>query len=155
MVTARPTSSLLRTRPTSAGPVRALWLAALLLGLLYTHGLSGESVAGHMTAGSSVTAAAPVHTAHARADGGGTAVAAAADHAEPRLGPGHHDHGEPGHAELDCLSGKPQHGIDLPTPCAAPPAAVPSAPVHRGAVTRRGPAETPPPPVGDPAILRI
>ncbi|WP_431046041.1 DUF6153 family protein [Streptomyces sp. P1-3] len=154
MVTARPPSSLLRARRTSAGPVRVVWLAALLLGLLYTHGLSGESVAGHMAAGSSVTAAS-THTARTHAEVGGTAVAAVADHPEPRLGPGHHDHEESGHAAPDCLSGKPQHGIDLPMPCAAPPAAVPSAPAHHGAVMRRGPAETPPPPARDSAILRI
>ena len=50
MVTARPARSATRNRP-SAGALRLLWLAALLLSFLYTHAAGAESASAHVTLG--------------------------------------------------------------------------------------------------------
>ncbi|MBT2440534.1 hypothetical protein J7E93_10500 [Streptomyces sp. ISL-36] len=48
MVTARRASGSPRAR-INAGPLRLLWLAALLLGFLYTHAAGAESASAHIT----------------------------------------------------------------------------------------------------------
>ncbi|MGP3984891.1 hypothetical protein [Streptomyces sp. KR80] len=152
MVTVRPTSSLSRTRRTAAGLLRMSWLAALLLGLLYTHGVSGESAAAHMATGPASTAAAAPHAVPAHPVDGGTA----SEHSDDRheRAPAHHDD-EAGHAGPSCLSGKPQQGADLPVPCTTP-SVVPATQARTGALER--PVETGsvvPRPERASAILRI
>lgn len=150
MVTARQTPRVLRTRSASAGPLRLLWLAALLLGLLYTHGLSGESVAAHAAANSVAHDAAPVN-----ADASGLTAEAPDAHSDDRHQPGSGHHGESDHAEQDCLTVKPQHNADLSAPCATPRPVIPPAPTPTGAIAGpidTGPAQTP---VRELSILRI
>lgn len=148
MVTVRLPFSALRPRPTAAGSWRLLWLGVLLLGLLYTHGLSGESAAGHMTTGSAATA---THSAHPAVPAG-DAVSAHPD-GQHQPGPTHHD-GEGGHPAQNCLSGDPQQSVDLPLLCLAPLGGV-ATPGH---LTRTVPlaAEailTPPPSRHSPVLL--
>ncbi|MGP3925139.1 DUF6153 family protein [Streptomyces sp. 8N616] len=155
MVTVRPTSSLPRTRLTWAGLLRVSWLAALLLGLLYTHGVSGESAAAHMSTGSTAASAhASSHAAEVHPAGGGTPAEHSDGHHEPA--PADHDD-EAGHAGPSCLSGKPQQGVDLPEPCTTPTDVVPlAAPTETRALE---PAvvsgSAPSPPQRDPAILQV
>lgn len=151
MVTDRPTVSLLRACRTPAGLLRFSWLAALLLGLLYTHGISGETPAGHMTAGTAMTATASSHEAHPV--GGGTTSESGGEHQESAPA---HDGDETGHAAEGCLSGQPQQGADLPAPCTTPMGVVPLPPAQSWAL--RSPAESAKassPPQRDPALLRI
>ncbi|MFI8499610.1 hypothetical protein ACIGFK_14075 [Streptomyces sp. NPDC085524] len=66
MFSAHPASGIPRTR-TSPGPLRLLWLAALLFGFLYTHVAGADSVAAHV-AGSAVTV--PQLSSHHAVPGG-------------------------------------------------------------------------------------
>ncbi|WP_434594106.1 DUF6153 family protein [Streptomyces sp. A5-4] len=103
MVTALRTSRLFRARSHVAGPLQVFWLAALLLGLLYTHGVSAESAAAHGSPGGTTTTAM-----------------ASSPHADHEVAPAHHGGGEAEHAAESCVSGQPQQGADLPAPCAKP-----------------------------------
>ncbi|MEV7521471.1 hypothetical protein [Streptomyces sp. NPDC091371] len=107
MVTARAASGAPRTRH-RAGPLRLLWLAALLFGFLYTHAAGADSASAHVTGGA-VTVA---YAASAEGDD-----------------PGHHGERTPerdeegsghSHPAETCASGHPQHGVDLPCPPPAP-----------------------------------
>lgn len=81
---------------------RLLWLAALLLGLLFTHGLHGESAAGHLDAG--VTATLPA---------GGSEPSADHDH-------GQHEDGESAASAHNCAPGQPNDVLDVPPPATSP-----------------------------------
>ncbi|MFI9027762.1 DUF6153 family protein [Streptomyces sp. NPDC053560] len=144
MVTALRSSALLRARPQMAGPLRVFWLAALLLGLLYTHGVSGESAAAH---------AAPGATASASSTVPATQEPAASHHHD---GDSHHHDGDgTGHTADHCASGQPPHGADLPTPCMTPLDVTPVTHVRTLAAARTtelGAASDGP---RDPAILRV
>lgn len=99
MVTARSASRAPRTRR-PAGPLRLLWLAALLFAFLYTHAAGADTASAHVTGGA-VTAAA--------AYGGPASDGGDED--------GGHGHGHPAEA---CASGHPPQGVDLPGPPSAP-----------------------------------
>ncbi len=79
-----------------------LWLAVLLLALLYTHGVSGESAAHHSAPGVTMSATSATPESH--------------EHAPPH----HHDDDGTGHASDHCVSGQPPQGADLPSPCPTP-----------------------------------
>lgn len=115
MVTAWSPSVMTWCRP-SRRPLRVLWVAALLLGLVYAHGVSAEGVAGHLAFGA-VDQGAPVSQADARtasvaaeemSDGG---VESRDDHHN-----GNHDSSHPVH---ECLVGQPQYGSGWVAPCPA------------------------------------
>ncbi|MGY5080926.1 hypothetical protein ACWIGX_28180 [Streptomyces nigrescens] len=150
MVTAQPMFSALRVRPHRAGPLRVLWLAALLLGLLYTHGVSTESAAGH-TSPMSVSAAAPASSGDA---GHGVPAQHAVEDAVPDEHDGDH---EAEHPAQDCLSSQPEHGADLPVPCLAPLDAVQLPEPHTavGMAKSARAVSASPPLTGTSAILRI
>ncbi|MFD7256187.1 hypothetical protein [Streptomyces sp. NPDC059874] len=107
MVTVRAASSAPRTRR-SAGPLRLLWLAALLFAFLYTHAAGADSASAHVTGG----AVPPAYAASAEgADPG--------HHGEREAGGGE-DGGGHSHPAEACASGHPQQGVDLPAPPPAP-----------------------------------
>lgn len=139
MVTAWSRSSLLRARA-SAGPLRLLWLAALLLAIAFTHGVSAESAQSHVTAG--VTT--PVHASAAGIHEGGTSGAGQSDDVAYTslkvTAPNDcHDGDNPSHAAEECLSGKPQQGPDLAAPSLASLDWAP--PTHAYAVGKSGPSQ--------------
>ncbi|MFZ3471807.1 hypothetical protein ACODT3_17425 [Streptomyces sp. 4.24] len=107
MVTARAAFSTTRTRR-PAGPLRLLWLAALLFAFLYTHAAGAESAAAHVTGG---TVAVP-HPALAEPDG------ARPDHDETSDGRDH-DSGH-SHPAAACATIHLQQGCDLPGPPLVP-----------------------------------
>lgn len=107
MVTARAAFSTTRTRR-PAGPLRLLWLAALLFAFLYTHAAGADSASAHVTGG----ATAVPHLAPAEADG-------AHAHDDPQPGGRGDDSGHSHPAEA-CASGHPPQGIDLPGPHLVP-----------------------------------
>lgn len=107
MVTARAASSATRTRR-PAGPLRLLWLAALLFTFLYTHAAGAESASAHVTGGA-VTVA---HLGSAESDG--------ADHHDDETPGGHNDGSGHSHPAEACASGHPQQGSELPAPPLVP-----------------------------------
>ncbi|MET8682453.1 DUF6153 family protein [Streptomyces sp. NPDC004647] len=150
MVAARPILSALRSRSPAAGPWRTWVLAALLLALMYTHGVSGESAAGHAHTGASSSVTLDAQEA------------AAAGHSHD--GPGshssqrhidHHEAPEPDHAAHQCVSGQPEQGVALPAPCEAPLAAVPPTHAYVPTASRPAAAFGVPPPLPDSTVLRI
>ncbi|OEJ21986.1 hypothetical protein AR457_39390 [Streptomyces agglomeratus] len=127
-------------------------LAALLLTLMYSHGVSAESATGHAHLGAPTTAAAlnvadPGSAGHSH------------EAPDPHSGQGHTDPhqdapAEPDHAAHQCVSGQPQQGAALPAPCEAltihrPPYA------YASAAARFVPALRASAPVPDSAVLRI
>ncbi|MFI1183500.1 DUF6153 family protein [Streptomyces sp. NPDC020799] len=99
-----------------AGPSRLLWLAMLLFGFLYTHGISGESAVSHST-GSPVAMSAFEHITkghEAQGDSNPGAVSSAALKQDDTNS--HHGNDETVHAAEKCASGKPQEGPDLSAP---------------------------------------
>ncbi|MFD7340324.1 hypothetical protein ACFV98_30735 [Streptomyces violascens] len=132
-------------------------LAALLVGLLYSHGISAETVEGHVSPLSAVPAAdAPQDPVSHQAlmqhalDGG------VAD--EDLCGGQDHDEREAAHAAHSCLAGKSEHGADLPLPCACSLSAASTvqasaAPARAAAMT--GAVFISPPPTGGSTVLRI
>lgn len=150
MVVARAIRSAPRSRSRAAGSWRMWVLAALLLTLMYSHGVSAESAEGHAHLG------APTNTAALNAQDPGSA-GHSHEAPEPHSGQGHTDHQdvpEPEHAAHQCVSGQPQQGAALPLPCEAqaihrPPyayAAGPARPVTALLASA---------PVPDSAVLRI
>ncbi|MFD8192351.1 hypothetical protein [Streptomyces wuyuanensis] len=102
MVTAWMSCSKPRTG-LPAGPLRMLWLVALLFGFLYTHGVNAETAASHTTP-SAAAHFAPGH------------------HAEPVDGRPTSDRDEGGqhsHPAGECVSGQPQQGSGLSAPAQA------------------------------------
>ncbi|UQA91067.1 hypothetical protein [Streptomyces halobius] len=138
MVTAWSPSSMLRAR-SSAGPLRLLWLAALLLGVLFTHGVSVESAEGHTTAGitAPVYAAAVNHEGQTGEAGHGDDVA----YTSPALvaADDRHDGEGSSHPAEECLSGQPHQGPDLAAPCLSPLDWAP--PTHAQDVGKTGPSQ--------------
>lgn len=151
MVTARRSLSLLRTRSKSAGPLRLLWLATALLSLLYAHGLSGESAAGHVT---SVLPTSTAALTHGASTGHGEAEPAAGSAGQGAAPDGHGSH-ETAHGVEECASGQPQSGADLPTPSATPLDAVQAWNAHAWAAAWLATNELASPPWAAPAVLRI
>jgi hypothetical protein len=96
----------------SAGPLlRVSAMAVLLFGVVFTHGLSAESIKGHLV----TSAVAPAAAAHEEV------LAAAGERAVSRLtvmgdpGDGHGSW----HPSEHCVSGQPQQGPVLTPPCFA------------------------------------
>ncbi|MET8681945.1 DUF6153 family protein [Streptomyces sp. NPDC004647] len=153
MVTAQPTFSALRARSRRAGPLHVLWLATLLLGLLYTHGMSAEGAAGHISA--AAPAAVQTVSDDGHEDGGHRETA---DPSVEGPAPGGHNggHDSSAHPPQDCLSGQPEHGMELPAPCPAPLDAVQTLHAHPAAVTSPIDIASAPPPLrGSSTVLRI
>ncbi|MFE3323991.1 DUF6153 family protein [Streptomyces sp. NPDC059176] len=107
MVTAWTPSSKPRTG-LAAGPLRVLWLAVLLFGLLYTHGVSAETAASHATTSAAMPAAHFVPGSDA-----------AREDDQP-TSPGHDGGDQDSHPAGECVSGQPQQGSGLPAPAPAP-----------------------------------
>ncbi|MGW1017728.1 hypothetical protein [Streptomyces niveus] len=149
MFTAFRFSRPLRARRQMAGPERALWLAVLLLALLYTHGVNGHNAVAHaspLAAMSEVTA-----TANAAA----TASKAPTDFADRDVTPAQHDGDEAEHGSESCASGQPPYRADVPAPRTTPLGLAEPTRVHV-------PFRTPPSDAvavsgtwRDPAILRV
>ncbi|UUU44305.1 hypothetical protein [Streptomyces sp. NBC_00162] len=111
MVTARAAFGATRTRR-PAGPLRLLWLAALLFAFLYTHAAGADSASAHVTGG----AVTVPHEVPAESNGAHTHGAhnhGAHTHEGRKPGGRDDDSGHTHPAEA-CASGHPQHGIDLP-----------------------------------------
>ncbi len=100
----------------SAGPLRLLWLAVLVLGVLVTHGASAESAQGHAGGG----AIAPTHASavmqegHTSGAGGGSAAASASP--DVAAADGQHEGDGSSHPVEDCVSGQPQQDLYLAAP---------------------------------------
>ncbi|GAA3379122.1 hypothetical protein GCM10020367_61420 [Streptomyces sannanensis] len=140
MVTARPSVCASRTRLIPAAPWRLLWLPVLLCGLLYTHGLGGESVTGHLAGGVAVTSPVSPRTVTER-------------HAPL---PGHHGGGEESHPDEECVSAQPPAGPGPAAHCASRPVAVSSADLHFHVFVPPSAGGGPmPPPPSAPTALRI
>ncbi|MGP3988341.1 hypothetical protein [Streptomyces sp. 3N207] len=107
MITAglQPGAGRLRS---TAGSLWTLALAALLLGLLYTHGAGAGGATGHLGG------AVAVQPGSAQAGG------AAAVHHEHGEHEGHEGHPDAAHHALECLAGPPQDGFVLDDPGPAP-----------------------------------
>lgn len=117
MTAARWTSRALQTRPKTSSTLRFVCLLFLFLALLYTHGLSAESVAHHSSGGvSSATISVP----HVVTDDD--------DHILPAEAPSWLEASktrEESASETEgCLAVRPAAGLDLPVWCESPPDAV-------------------------------
>ncbi|MDJ0383185.1 hypothetical protein [Streptomyces sp. G-G2] len=114
MITARSAFSTTRTRR-QAGPLRLLWLTALLFAFLYTHAAGADSASAHVTGGAvAVPYLAPADTSDA-------------PHRDGQRPERHDDNGGYSHPAEACASSHPQQGSDLPGP-------------HLAAVAERTPA---------------
>ncbi|MET9551695.1 hypothetical protein [Streptomyces sp. NPDC006645] len=151
----------LRARRRTAGPERALWLAVLLLALLYTHGVNGHNAVAHASPLAAMTEVAEAASAASAASATETesvpeaAPTASTDFAGHDVAPAQHDGDEAEHGSESCASGQPPYRADLPargttplglaapTRCQLPLSTVPSDAVAASATWR------------DPAILRV
>ncbi|MET9514340.1 DUF6153 family protein [Streptomyces sp. NPDC002994] len=147
MVAARPILKVLRSRSYAAGPWRTSVLAVLLLALMYTHGVSGESAAGHAHPGASTSATQHATAAAHHHDGLGS-------HSDQRHSD-HDDAPESEHAAHQCVSGHPEQGVALPAPCEAPMIRSPHAHAYAHNDGRPGAARWAAPPLPDSTVLRI
>ncbi|MFD5746991.1 hypothetical protein [Streptomyces sp. NPDC127033] len=120
MITTRPPFGIARARH-AAGPLRMLWLAALLIGFVYTHGPDAGSVAGHVAPHGNALAAASDATVDVHGGDGTPTVSVSASR------DGHGPDG-PSHPATECVPGQPQSAQAQAAPCATPrvwgPAAV-------------------------------
>lgn len=130
MVTAWSPWRSVRTR-SAAGPLpRVLALAVLLFGVLVTHGVHVESAQGHLSTIAAVPAAPSADgVRHTAVEPAPPFAAETDDHRG-----GH----EPSHPGEHCVSGQPQQGSALASPCFA--AAVRASSDSYDASTVRGPA---------------
>ncbi|MFG3609110.1 hypothetical protein [Streptomyces sp. NPDC047928] len=109
----------------SAGPAGLLWLAALMFGLLYTHAVSAETTASHLSAHAVVRTAPTDHRAPAPPGTHHAPVSPGTHHAPVSPGthhdaaPGPHHDGQEPHPAGQCVSGQPQQGHVLPAPAPA------------------------------------
>ncbi len=106
---------MVRARVSAGSLLRVSAMAVLLFGVVFTHGMSAESVTGHLV----TSAAAPAATAHERA------LEAKAECEGQRavsrlvaIGDSDDGHGS-SHPSEQCVSGQPQQGPVLPPPCCA------------------------------------
>ncbi|MFH9612907.1 hypothetical protein ACH4MM_03905 [Streptomyces pratensis] len=110
MITARSPIGVLRTRA-SRGPLHILWLALLMVGLLYAHGGSSDSTVHHLSSSGLVAA---VTSGHAAADNANLSPGMA----EPFIEAGAEHPGESSsHPGEECMPGQPQQGASLQVPC--------------------------------------
>uniref|UniRef100_A0AAU2JIA7 Secreted protein n=1 Tax=Streptomyces sp. NBC_00049 TaxID=2903617 RepID=A0AAU2JIA7_9ACTN len=107
MVTARAAFGTTRPRR-PAGPLRLLWLSALLFAFLYTHAAGADSASAHVTGG----AVAVPHQVPAETGGA---------HGHDGPNPDGRDDGSGhSHPAEACASGHPQQGVGLPVPHLVP-----------------------------------
>ncbi|MEV7870256.1 hypothetical protein AB0P17_30125 [Streptomyces sp. NPDC088124] len=112
MITARPPFGIARARHV-AGSLRMLWLAALLIGFVYTHGPGAGSVAGHVAPHGTALAAAADAAVDVHGGAGTPAVAVSASR-------GGHDPDGPSHPATECVPGQPQSAQAQAAPCPTP-----------------------------------
>ncbi|GAA2427330.1 hypothetical protein GCM10010255_82310 [Streptomyces coeruleofuscus] len=144
MVTAWSPWRSVRTR-SGAGPLsRVLALAVLLFGVLVTHGVHVESAQGHLSTSATVPAAPS-------ADGVRHAAVEPAPPVAAETGDHHGGHG-PSHPSEHCVSGQPQQGSALISPCST--AAVRESSRSYDASPVRGPAAGGPMGGASPVALR-
>ncbi|MFJ9582289.1 hypothetical protein [Streptomyces acidicola] len=95
-----------------AGPLlRLLALAALLLGVVLTHGASPEGVAGQLVTSAAAPSAGPAEKGHGATDAHGSMPPTAKDER-------HRDH-TPSHPVEHCAAGQAYQGPALTQPCFA------------------------------------
>lgn len=111
MVTAWSPQRMLRAR-SDAGPLlRVLAVAVLLFGVLLTHGVHVETVAGHLSTSATTSPVPPADDIrHVAAESSPLFAGVSGDHRG-----GH----EPSHPGQECVSGQPQQGSVLASPCFA------------------------------------
>ncbi|WP_443056089.1 DUF6153 family protein [Streptomyces sp. NBC_00239] len=136
MVTKPTVAALPATRSRVPQLSRLLWLGALLLGLLYTHGVDSGSAAAHRSSG--VVATVPTS-----ATGWSTADEC------------HDGSHESPHTVEACAAGQPTSGFDVSAPAVSPLGA--TLPNHQATSSLAGStvAVQPGGPSGAPAILRV
>ncbi|MGP3968189.1 DUF6153 family protein [Streptomyces sp. 6N223] len=111
MVTDRSRSGTRWDRPWTR-PLRLAWLSALLLGLVYMHGVNAESVMAHAAPGPAVPMdRTGQDESHVSDDCASETGSADADHDDD-----HHDDHDSPHPEQDCAAGQPQNGPGLAAP---------------------------------------
>ncbi|WP_327582280.1 hypothetical protein OHA25_40990 [Nonomuraea sp. NBC_00507] len=137
MVTAWSRSGLLRAR-ISAGPLGLLWLAALLLGILFTHGLSAGGAKGHLTAGVTAPAYASAGTHQGHTSGAAHSDDVAYPSLQGMAAEDRHDGDGSSHPAQQCVSGQPPQGPDMAAPCLAALYWAPA--THAYAVGKSGPS---------------
>jgi hypothetical protein len=137
VLTERTVAAPPRARTRAPQLTRLLALAMLLFGLLFAHGLHGESAAGHLDAG--VNASLSVDGSESSAD---------------------HEHGQHKDGALadsahNCAPGQPNDALDVPPPGASPLEVTAPCRLLPGSGTHgtKAGAETPPP--WAPSVLRI
>ncbi|MCC9740514.1 hypothetical protein [Streptomyces sp. MNU89] len=120
MITARPPFGTRRFR-SWAEPLRVLWLAALVFGVVYAHAVSTEGVTGHLSVPAPAAAAmSPASHVSGTGPGAGSGPQVIEGTAPERPGGGHgHD---PSHPVQECVPGQPQQGPGSGAPCASSPA---------------------------------
>jgi hypothetical protein len=144
MVTAWSPWHSVRTR-SAAGPLlRVLAFAVLLFGVLVTHGAHVESAQGHLSTSATVLAASSADGVRHAAVEPAPPVAAETDD--------HHGGHEPSHPGEHCVSGQPQQGSALISPCST--GAVRESSGSYDASTVRGPAAVGPLDGASPVALR-
>lgn len=111
----------------SAGPSLCVLTMAVLLGVVFTHGLDVESVKGHVV----TSAAAPAQVAPEEALGATETQVLSRPAA---MGAPHGSHG-PAHPSEHCVSGQPPQGPVVTPPCSAASVCESTA-AHRASVTR-------------------
>lgn len=119
MVTAWSPSGLLRAR-SSAGPLRLLWLAALLLSVAFTHGVHAESAEGHAMPGATASAHVSIGMEKGHTGGAGHTDDDAYPSPDVAAADDRHDGDGSSHPAQTCMSGQPQQGMNLAAPCLAP-----------------------------------
>ncbi|GAP48786.1 predicted protein [Streptomyces azureus] len=144
MVTAWSPWRSVRTR-SDAGPLlRVLAFVVLLFGVLLTHGVHVESAQGHLSTSATVHAAPSADgVRHAAVEPAPPFAAETDDHRG-----GH----EPSHPGEHCVSGQPQQGSALVSPCST--AAVRESSGSYAASAVRGPAAGGPMDGASPVALR-
>ncbi|MEU4681677.1 hypothetical protein [Streptomyces xinghaiensis] len=157
MITARPPFGTRRFR-SWAEPLRVLWLAALVFGVVYAHAVSTEGVTGHLSVPAPAAAAMnPVGQVSGTGPGAGNVPQVTEGAAPERHGGGRRGH-DPSHPVQECVPGQPQQGPGAAVHCASSPAGEGNVPpVAPSGLFPGGSVAAEPPPV-DPsrsAVLRI
>ncbi|GHB80441.1 hypothetical protein GCM10010306_088340 [Streptomyces umbrinus] len=137
MLTERTVAALPRARTRAPQVTRLLGLAMLLFGLLFAHGLHGESAAGHLDAG--VNASLSM-------DG----PQSSADHEH-----GQHEDGALTDSAHNCAPGQPDDTLDVPPPDVSPLEVTAPCCLLPGSGMHATKAGTETPPLGAPSVLRI
>ncbi|MER6159310.1 hypothetical protein ABT147_27765 [Streptomyces sp. NPDC001868] len=107
MLTERTTAAPKRARARALWLPRLLWLAMLLVSLLFTHGLHGESAAGHLEAGITTSLSADEPESSAEPDHG--------EHEN-----GQHEDDESASSAHNCAPSQPSGPFDVPPPSTSP-----------------------------------